>query len=142
MGNEVTNTTANGEIVNPQTGEVTRDNRRFVCTVDVSTFDGKKALVNARNSATNLTSVGDGELVITGAYMAPGTRAVSGSPCTNTYLFANDDVCYFTQSDGIARSVLDIVDVLPDFNAPEGIRVKVKTTKLQNDRTIKSLQIL
>lgn len=119
------------------------DNRRFICTVDNSTFEGKRAIVNARNSAVSLNSFGVGKpFNVIGAYTAPGLRTQSGQPCTNVYLFAADGTTYFTQSEGINRSVLDIADMFPDFNADNGgIPVVVKATKLDGGKTIKSLEI-
>lgn len=123
--------------------EAMADNRRFICTMDVSTFAGKKAIVNARNSAISLNSYGLGKkLEIVGVYTAPGYRNITGQLCTNVYLFAKDGKTYFSQSEGIARSVLDIYDMFPDFNAAGGgIPVVVKSTKLDGGRTIKSLEI-
>lgn len=119
------------------------DTRRFICTVDDTTFAGKKALVNARNSAVSLNSFGTGKpFSVVGAYTAPGIRAQSGTPCTNVYLFAADGTTYFTQSEGINRSVLDIAGLFPDFNAADGgIPVVVKATELDGGKTIKSLEI-
>lgn len=119
------------------------DTRRFICTVDDTTFAGKKALVNARNSAVSLNSFGIGKpFSVVGAYTTPGIRTQSGTPCTNVYLFAADGTTYFTQSEGINRSVLDIADMFPDFNADNGgIPVVVKATKLDGGKTIKSLEI-
>lgn len=121
----------------------TMDTRRFICTVDDTTFAGKKALVNARNSAVSLNSFGIGKpFNVVGAYTAPGVRTQSGTPCTNVYLFAADGTTYFTQSEGINRSVLDIADMFPDFNAADGgIPVVVKSTMLDGGKTIKSLEI-
>lgn len=117
--------------------------RRFICTVDDTTFAGKKALVNARNNAVSLNSFGIGKpFNVVGAYTAPGIRVQSGTPCTNVYLFAADGTTYFTQSEGINRSVLDIADMFPDFNAADGgIPVVVKSAKLDSGKTIKSLEI-
>lgn len=121
----------------------TMDTRRFICTVDDTTFAGKKALVNARNSAVSLNSFGIGKpFSVVGAYTVPGIRTQSGTPCTNVYLFAADGTTYFTQSEGINRSLLDIADMFPDFNADNGgIPVVVKSTKLDGGKTIKSLEI-
>lgn len=117
------------------------DNHRYICTMDVSTFDGKRAIINARNTATSLAALGDKPLIITGVYVAPGIRSRTGQKCANVYLFAKDGTTYFSQSEGIYRSVLDIFDIFPDFNAPDGLTVAVKQTPLGDGRSLKSLEI-
>lgn len=136
--------TDNNEQMNDTANEIavtTADNYRYICTMDISTFAGKCAVVNARNSALSLNAIGDTPLTVVGAYTAPGVRSQTGQRCVNVYLFANDGNTYFSQSQGIYRSVLDIYDVFPDFNAPDGIPVAVKTTPLGGGRSTKSLEI-
>ena len=136
----MTNNTENTENIET----VREDNRRFVCTVDNKTFEGKRAIVNARNSAKSLNSYGEGKrLDVTGVYTAPGVRPQTGQPCTNVYLFTADGNTYFSQSEGINRSILDIVDMFPDLNAENGgIPVVVNSIALVGGKSIKSLQIL
>ncbi len=138
--NETTDTTDTTE----QTENTRMDNRRFICTVDNHTFEGKRAIVNARNSAKSLNSYGEGKrLDVVGAYTAPAVRPQTGQSCTNVYLFTADGNTYFSQSEGINRSILDIVDMFPDMNAENGgIPVVVNSTALGGGKSIKSLQIL
>lgn len=133
--NEQMNDTAN------ETAQTSVDNYRYICTMDNSTFEGKCAIVNARNNALSLNGIGDAPITVIGAYIAPGVRSQTGQKCANVYLFANDGNTYFSQSRGIYRSVLDIYDVLPDFNAPTGITVTVKKMPLGGGRSTKSLII-
>ena len=129
---------------NEQTNEnapTTIDNRRYICTLENNTFEGKRAIVNARNNAISLNGHGAEPLTVTGVYIAPGTRFQSGQKCANVYLFGKDGKTYFSQSQGIYRSVLDIYDMFPDFNAPDGITVAVKETALGGGRSTKSLEI-
>ena len=133
--NEQMNDTAN------ETASTFVDNYRYICTMDNSTFEGKRAIVNARNSALSLNAIGDTPLTVIGAYTAPGVRSQTGQKCVNVYLFANDGNTYFSQSQGIYRSVLDIYDMFPDFNAPDGLTVVVKQTALGGGRSLKSLEI-
>lgn len=114
---------------------------RCICTMDDDTFEGKRAIVNARNNALSLNGIGDTPLTVVGAYIVPGVRSQTGHKCANVYLFANDGKTYFSQSQGIYRSVLDIYDMFPDFNAPDGIPVVVKQTPLSGGRSTKSLVI-
>lgn len=121
--------------------EAVVDNYRCICTMDASTFDGKRAIINARNTATSLASLGDEPLTVKGVYITPGVRSQTGQKCANVYLFAKDGMTYFSQSEGIYRSVLDIFDLFPDFNAPDGLTVAVKQTPLGGGRSLKSLEI-
>lgn len=124
-----------------ETAQTTVDNYRHVCTIDNSTFEGKRAIVNARNSALSLNGIGDTPITVIGAYTAPGVRSQNGQKCVNVYLFAKDGKTYFSQSQGIYRSVLDIYDMFPDFNAPDGILVTVKESPLGGGKFTKSLEI-
>lgn len=124
-----------------ETAQNTADNYRYICTMDNSTFEGKRAIVNARNSALSLNGRGAEPLTVVGAYIAPGVRSQTGQKCANVYLFAKDGNTYFSQSQGIYRSVLDIYDMFPDFNAPDGITVAVKQTTLGGGRSTKTLEI-
>lgn len=133
--NEQMNDTVN------ETAQNTADNYRYICTMDDSTFQGKRAIVNARNSAVSLNGHGAEPLTVIGVYIAPGVRSQTGQKCANVYLFGKDGKTYFSQSQGIYRSVLDIYDVFPDFNAPDGITVVVKQTALGGGRFTKSLEI-
>lgn len=137
--NDTANETANE--TDNKTAKTTVDNYRYICTMDISTFEGKRAIVNARNSALSLNAIGDTPLTVIDAYTAPGVRSQTGQKCVNVYLFANDGNTYFSQSHGIYRSVLDIYDMFPDFNAPNGIPVIVKKTSLGGGRSTKSLEI-
>lgn len=130
----------NDTIVN-ETAQNIADNYRYICTMDNSTFEGKRAIVNARNSALSLNRYGAEPLTIVGAYIAPGVRSQTGQKCANVYLFGKDGNTYFSQSQGIYRSVLDIYDMFPDFNAPDGITVVVVQTPLNGGRSTKSLEI-
>lgn len=133
--NEQMNDTVN------ETAQNTAGNYRYICTMDDSTFEGKRAIVNARNSAVSLNAHGAEPLTVIGAYIAPGVRSQTGQKCANVYLFGKDGKTYFSQSQGIYRSVLDIYDVFPDFNGPDGVTVVVKETPLGGGRFTKSLEI-
>lgn len=140
---QMNDTTANETAQNTanETAQNTAVNYRYICTMDNSTFEGKRAIVNARNSALSLNGRGAEPLTIVGAYIAPGVRSQTGQKCANVYLFGKDGNTYFSQSQGIYRSVLDIYDMFPDFNAPDGITVAVKQTSLGGGRSTKSLEI-
>lgn len=121
-------------------GEITNN---YFNTIDVSTIEGKVALLNAKNNAKSLNNIGGKELTIVGAFTCAGVRKGRNGqpdvPCTSVYLLEKSGIAFFSQSDGIARSVRDIYEMFPDFNAPDGIVVNVESTKLDNGNTIKSL---
>lgn len=133
------------EQMNDTTADETAQNiaadYRYICTMDNSTFEGKRAIFNARNGALSLNGRGAEPLTVIGAYITPGVRSQTGRKCANVYLFGKDGNTYFSQSQGIYRSVLDIYDMFPDFNAPDGITVAVKETPLNGGRSTKSLEI-
>lgn len=135
-----TNEQMNDTTVN-ETARNTVDNFRYICTMDNSTFEGKRAIVNARTSALSLNEHDTEPLTVIGAYITPGVRSQTGQKCANVYLFGKDGKTYFSQSQGIYRSVLDIYDMFPDFNAPDGITVVVKQNALGGGRSTKSLEI-
>lgn len=124
-----------------ETAQTNVDDYRHICTIDNSTFEGKRAIVNARNSALSLNGIGDTPITVIGAYTVPGVRSQNGQKCVNVYLFTKDGKTYFSQSRGIYRSVLDIYDMFPDFNAPDGMLVTVKETPLGGGKSTKSLEI-
>lgn len=124
-----------------ETAQTNVSDYRYICTIDNSTFEGKRAIVNARNAALSLNGVGDTPITVIGVYTVQGMRSQNGQKCVNVYLFAKDGKTYFSQSLGIYRSVLDIYDMFPDFNAPDGILVAVKETPLGGGKFIKSLEI-
>lgn len=124
-----------------ETAQTNVSDYRYICTIDNSTFEGKRAIVNARNSALSLNGIGDTPITVIGVYTVQGVRSQNGQKCVNVYLFAKDGKTYFSQSRGIYRSVLDIYDMFPDFNAPDGILVTVKETSLGGGKSTKSLEI-
>lgn len=124
-----------------ETAQTNVSDYRYICTIDNSTFEGKRAIVNARNSALSLNGIGDTPITVIGVYTVQGVRSQNGQKCVNVYLFAKDGKTYFSQSRGIYRSVLDIYDMFPDFNAPDGILVTVKESPLGGGKSTKSLEI-
>lgn len=114
---------------------------RYISTMKADTFEGKRAIIKARNTASSLNDAEVKSLVVVGVYTAPGVRSRTGRKCVNVYLFANDGKVYFSQSTGIYRSVMEIYDMFPDFNAPDGIPVVVQSAQLTDGRTLKSLDI-
>ena len=136
--NEQMNNTANGNL---KTVNTPADDYRYICTMDDGTFETKRAIINARNNAVPLNNIGDATITVIGVYITPSFHTQTGRKCASVYLFADDGNTYFTQSQGIYRSVIDIYDMFPDFNAPNGIPLAVKTVPISGNRTTKSLEI-
>lgn len=127
------------------TQATTNDNYRN--TLDLATIEGKKVTLNALNSAVSLNDFNDTPLTIVDIITTPGERksrnaGVADTPCQNTYLIDYEGKAYFTQSDGIARSVNAILAFLTAEEIHAGIAMCVRSTKLPNGNTIKSLELL
>ena len=119
----------------------------FVNTLSADTLEGKLATANALNTAVSLKDYEDTPLHIVDIIQTPGIRKARDksqvdTPCDNTYLISADGTAYFTQSEGIARSVRNLLAIFPDFNKPEGLTVVVTASVMANGNTIKSLSVL
>lgn len=113
----------------------------FISTVDTSTKMGKISLVNALNASTSLADLGDAKITVKDIVLNRGARSQTGEECINTHLILDDGSCVMSQSDGIARSALAIIDAWNgDFG--NGIVVQIKSTKLSNGRTLKTIEVL
>lgn len=147
----------NVENVNTETGELTEN----VTTPNVTgkgfepqqyiTFDphipaNRVRMFNARNSATSLKNLGDTPIDIVDVMTQIGVRTRSGNPCQNTYIFTADGQVYFTQSNGLGKTINELVDMVEsDFktNTTNGyVKVQIKETQLSEDRSYKQFQLL
>lgn len=147
----------NVENVNTETGELTEN----VTTSNVTgngfepqqyiTFDphipaNRVRMFNARNSATSLKSLGDTPIDIVDVMTQIGVRTRSGNPCQNTYIFTADEQVYFTQSNGLGKTINELVDMVEgDFktNTTNGhVKVQIKEILLSGDRSYKQFQLL
>lgn len=147
----------NVENVNTETGELTEN----VTTPNVTgkgfepqqyiTFDShipanRVRMFNARNSATSLKNLGDTPIDIVDVMTQIGVRTRSGNPCQNTYIFTADGQVYFTQSNGLGKTINELVDMVEsDFktNTTNGyVKVQIKETQLSEDRSYKQFQLL
>lgn len=140
------------ENVNMETGEVEssssalRFEPRKKVTFDPSLPENRVRMFNARNNATSLKSIGDKAINIVDVMTTIGIRTRSGSACQNTYLFTDDGVVYFTQSNGIGKTVNELVDMIDgDFshNTTSGyVKVQMKEISLSGNRTYKQFALL
>ena len=120
--------------------------RGYICTLDITTIEGKMKLATALNGAESMRDLVDEPLRVTDIVTTQGTRSRTGDSCINTYLICEDGKVYFTQSDGIARSIKILVGIFTDPDTKEfmnpvemGVAFMIKEQKLQNGNTLKSV---
>lgn len=112
----------------------------YVCTLDMSTNDGKIAIAKALNGSEPLKNHMDEVLTLAGVVTTPGVRAVSNSTCTNNYLILADGTVLFSQSDGVTRSLKVIVGLWGEnLSNGEGVKVKCISQNLNNGNTLKTI---
>lgn len=154
MANENNETIEN---VNTETGELTENTatpnvtgNRFepqqYITFDPHVPANRVRMFNARNSAVSLKNLGDTPIDIVDVMAEIGVRTRSGNPCQNTYIFTADGQVYFTQSNGLGKTINELVDMVEgDFktNTTNGcVKVQIKETSLSGDRSYKQFQLL
>lgn len=147
----------NNENVNTETGELTENTTtpnvtgngfepKHYITFDPHVTANRVRMFNARNNATSLKNLGDTPIDIVDVMTQIGVRTRSGNPCQNTYIFAADGQVYFTQSNGLGKTINELVDMVEgDFkaNTTNGyVRVQIKETPISNDRSYKQFQLL
>lgn len=115
-------------------------------TFDPQIPTNRVRMFNARNSATSLKNLGDTPIDIVDIMTQIGVRTRSGNPCQNTYIFTADGQVYFTQSNGLGKTINEIVDMVSgDFkaNTTNGyVKVQIKETPLSGNRSYKLFQLL
>lgn len=144
MTNEITTTNSNA-IANAETNNFAVPTG-FINTFDISTNEGKNAVLKAYNGSVSLNAHVGEELHICDCITMPGIRkGRNGAPdmqCQNTYLIDTDGIAYFSQSDGIARSVQMFAALYPDFgkSTEDGyLSLVCVSQELPNGNTIKNL---
>lgn len=113
------------------------------------TKDTIKLIANAANSAKSLNAAIEGGVDVfnvIGVMTEPGVRRSRDAnsvdtPCTNTTLVCEDGNAYFTQSEGIRKSV-DTLCKLGVFASGEVVALSVDVTKTGGGNTIKSLRMI
>jgi len=117
-------------------------------TIEV-TKDTVKTVANAVNNAKSLNAAieqGTSVFNVIGVITVPGvrkTRDANGvyTPCTNTTLVCEDGNAYFSQSEGIRKSV-DTLCRLGVFDSGEAVALAIDATKTNNGNIIKSLRMI
>lgn len=118
----------------------------YVNTFDLNTEEGKTSVLKAYNSAEPLNNHVDEVLQICDVMTTPGTRrgrnGMPDMPCQNTYLIDVNGIAYFSQSDGVARSLQMFVALYPDFgkSSEKGcVELKCIEQPMNNGNTLKTL---
>ena len=110
----------------------------YICTIDRTSRDGVIKVANALSDAESLADYGDEHFMLTDVITTPGVRTRTGEVCTNVYLVTADGTILMSQSDGIKRSVQQIVGLFGgDFG--DGIEVAVVTKQLKSGNSLKTL---
>lgn len=116
----------------------------YICTIDTTDINGKVSLVNAVNNAVSSKTITDDVLRVVNVVTTPGERSRTGEVCKNTYLLCEDGTTYFTQSDGVSRSIALIVAAFTDpvthqFTNPVelGFGIKIVEEEMPNGNTLK-----
>lgn len=126
-------------------------NMHYINTVQLDSAEGRKVAANAINNAFSLADFEDAELDIVGVMTMPGVRKsrISGTPdamCQNTYLLDAEGNAYFSQSDGVARSINGIMAMYPEFPKDtengESAKMVLIGKKLPNGNTIKTIKLI
>ena len=125
----------------------------FICTIDMSTDDGRDKMLNALNGAAPLTRIPVGtEFDVVDVITMPGERKSretgAVNTCQNTYLLVRMDdgsvKPFVTQSDGIKRSINIIMTAYPSCHKSntDCLTMAVKEENLANGNVTKSLVLL
>ena len=141
MSNEIMNVNENA-IAKAENSADFEIPRGYICTVDITTMDGKLDVMNALNGSTALAEHEGETLIVKNIVTTQGVRSRTGEACTNTHLLLADGTTLFSQSDGVKRSVevlvaLFTINGVCDFG--DGIPVKLVSQKLNNGNTLKTL---
>lgn len=130
MSDEITTTATDANTLDIPSG--------YICTIDRTSRDGVIKVANALSDAESLADFGDKHFILTDVVTTPGVRTRTGEVCTNVYLLTADGTILMSQSDGIKRSVQQIVGLFGgDFG--DGIEVAVVTKALKSGNSLKTL---
>lgn len=119
----------------------------FINTCDLSTLNGKKRSVNAINNAVSLNNHVGEVLHVVDIITMPGIRkgrnGQDDMPCQNTYLIDADGIAYFSQSDGVKRSINNMMSLFKTCDAGKGyLPLACKSDVLPNGNTIKTIVLV
>lgn len=118
----------------------------FICTFDMTDDTEKAMAIKVYNDAQPLSQHVGEVIKLVNVLTAPGVRksriaGVDDQECQNTYLVDVDGNAYFSQSDGVARSVNMLVSAFPelDYKGQGYIEVVCTEKQLSNGNTMKTI---
>ena len=120
----------------------------YINTCDLDTLDGKMRSANAIMVLEHGEIIERGEVlrvvdVITMPGIRKGRNGQADTPCQNTYLIDEDGITYFSQSDGVKRSINTTMSIFKTCDAGKGyLPLACKADVLPNGNTIKTLVIV
>ncbi len=118
----------------------------LINTISGDDIEARVEAGNAMTDADSLREVGlDTPISVRNFITRAGVRSRTGEACIDVFIICDDGHVYYTQSSGIANSVLIYVAAFTDanghFTAPcdKGYSFVVKEKQLANGNTLKSL---
>ena len=118
----------------------------LINTISGDDIEARVEAGNAMTDADSLSKIGfDNPISVRNFITRAGVRAQTGEQCVDVYIICDDGQVYFTQSSGIAKSVLIYVAAFTDangnFTAPcdKGYKFVVREKAINNGRTMKNL---
>ena len=119
----------------------------FINTCDLNTLNGKKRCVNAINNAVSLNDHVGEVLRIVDVITMPGVRkgrnGQDDKPCQNTYLIDADGIAYFSQSDGVKRTINTTMSIYKKCDAGKGyLPLACRSDVLPNGNSIKMIVVV
>lgn len=121
----------------------------YINTLPIDTAEGKIATINAYNAAVSLKDYVGVVLHICDVITMPGVRKARSldqmdTKCQNTYLIDTEGKAYFSQSDGVAKSINVIAAMMPGFGKNDELGylpLACTETQLANGNTLKQIVI-
>lgn len=143
---------ANEIVKNDQTQEIQAVSmvEGYINTFPIDTVEGKIATINAYNAAVSLKDYVGVVLHICDVITMPGIRKARSldqvdTHCQNTYLIDTEGKAYFSQSDGVAKSINVIAAMMPDFGKSSELGylpLACTETQLANGNTLKQIVVV
>lgn len=119
----------------------------YICTFDMSNDEEKLEAIAAYNDALPLAQHVGEIISLKNVLTCPGVRKARNetqqdTPCQNTYLIDTDGIAYYSQSDGVAKSVNMLVKAFPtlDYKGQGYIDVVCVEKVLANNNTLKTVK--
>lgn len=136
---------------NTKNADVNSDNETFEVSYETyntlpDTLNAKVQMINARNTAKSLDKEAPETIQVMDIMAEVGVNNKSGLPCQRTYLFCADGSIYFTQSQGIAKTINEFYHTFGDQSFTElplgYAEMRVVSRPLADDKTYKQMELI